>query len=238
MSFTSYLNTKDAARDIYENSPDIKGLTLRPWNRFDPANTLWWIVPSTDWPAHTFGKIVISREPDGGFFYGLVVEKGLDREAGAAYPGKKGRQLIMDDNWTWEDFSKDLKEGKLEKVILAINEKTSLPVTIKIDSAIINDPDTFDPYASSAPEDSGQWEYQKGELKEIIQPQGILLFLSGADSTKDLNEKITTNSEAKWFWIDFFVGVNLPNYKEENKASWDGFRIWKDVLYPLMPWLK
>jgi len=32
-------------------------LTPRPFNRFDPDVSLWWLVPSTEWPAFKYGKL-------------------------------------------------------------------------------------------------------------------------------------------------------------------------------------
>jgi hypothetical protein len=35
--------------------------TLRPWNLYKPENTLWWLVPSKDWPSYKYGKIAIYK---------------------------------------------------------------------------------------------------------------------------------------------------------------------------------
>ena len=40
------------------------GLTPRPWNLYSPADTFWWLVPSTDWPAYRYGKLAFSGARD------------------------------------------------------------------------------------------------------------------------------------------------------------------------------
>ena len=40
------------------------GLTSRPWNMHSPADTLWWLLKSTDWPAYEHGKLVFSFAKD------------------------------------------------------------------------------------------------------------------------------------------------------------------------------
>ena len=53
-------------------------LTARPYNRFEPENTTWWLVPTTDWPAYRLPKILISKEKNDENLYhiGLYAEKG------------------------------------------------------------------------------------------------------------------------------------------------------------------
>jgi len=36
-----------------------EGFTARPWNYFKPDTTIWWLVPSTDWPSYKHGKIIL-----------------------------------------------------------------------------------------------------------------------------------------------------------------------------------
>jgi hypothetical protein len=33
------------------------GLVARPWNIYEPETSLWWLVPSSDWPAYKYGKL-------------------------------------------------------------------------------------------------------------------------------------------------------------------------------------
>jgi len=89
-------------------------LTPRPHNRFAPDDTIWWLVPSSEWPAHKFGKFFFEsrkerlpdRSPDS-IYFGLYVEKGLSPVVGSIYP----RTWIMDGDWFWAEFLEKLQSG-------------------------------------------------------------------------------------------------------------------------------
>ena len=93
--FVGYENARHAAYTILE---EMKGkgfekIAARPWNKFDPDNTLWWVVPSTEWPAYKHGKLFFSRDraPENSLFCGLHVEKGIDAKVESAYSSSKGK---------------------------------------------------------------------------------------------------------------------------------------------------
>ena len=55
---------------IHQILKDLKnrgyeGFTARPWNYFKPESTLWWLVPSTEWPSYKYGKLVLYRAKEG-----------------------------------------------------------------------------------------------------------------------------------------------------------------------------
>ena len=57
---------------------DYRGFTARPWNRFRPEDTKWWVVPSTAWPS--FGNEKLCFWCSGKYLYGgFNVEKGNGR---------------------------------------------------------------------------------------------------------------------------------------------------------------
>jgi len=39
--------------------PSPQRFCLRPYNRFEPAYTVWWLEPSNDWPAYHHSKLFI-----------------------------------------------------------------------------------------------------------------------------------------------------------------------------------
>jgi len=39
-------------------------LTPRPYNQHKPGDSLWWLVPSTEWPAYRHGKLYLALEED------------------------------------------------------------------------------------------------------------------------------------------------------------------------------
>jgi hypothetical protein len=76
----------------------------RPYNRYSPDETTWWLVPSTDWPAFKYAKLFFHAKPGDipeglkGIHCGLSVEKGLDVKVKDFYP----RELIKTALWDWD----------------------------------------------------------------------------------------------------------------------------------------
>lgn len=62
---------------------EFNTLTARPWNRFEPDASLWWLVPSTDWPAYRYGKLYFDWLDKNDF---SVMSCGLHVERGARSP--------------------------------------------------------------------------------------------------------------------------------------------------------
>jgi hypothetical protein len=112
-SMNSDLKTAQSLAHAVSDLVSVK-LTPRPYNRFAPEETIWWLVPSSVWPAYKFGKLFFEprtdRLPTGSpesIYFGFYVEKGLSPVAGNIYP----RTWIMDDEWFWDDFLKQLESG-------------------------------------------------------------------------------------------------------------------------------
>ena len=92
----------------------------RPWNRFKPDETSWWIVPSAKQPHYKFGKFFFKPDTDNDTTYllcGLYIEKGLDPSIGAVYSSAKAKRLIMDPTWSWFDFLEKTNNGELISAI-------------------------------------------------------------------------------------------------------------------------
>jgi hypothetical protein len=90
--------------------------TLRPFNRFDTERSLWWIVPSTHYPAFKFGKFFVDEDENGDFQVGLHIEKGL------AHSIEKNPEIMMDDTWTWHRFIEDVASGQVEEQLREVQK--------------------------------------------------------------------------------------------------------------------
>ena len=94
------------------------GLTARPWNIYAAADTFWWLVPSTDWPAYRYGKLAFSLAKDvprkellglndsllaiDTVFAGFNVEKGYGTVATVVNPALRRKPTqIIDPKWLW-----------------------------------------------------------------------------------------------------------------------------------------
>src|ERR1700752_3253793 len=88
-------------------------LTARPFNYFEGDEGIWWLIPSTDWPAYKYGKFMFTARPNDGvgvipsvdadtIYCGYYIEKGLSPTVSAAYPSHA--QWVMGTDWLWSKF--------------------------------------------------------------------------------------------------------------------------------------
>ncbi len=92
------------------NDASLNKYSPRPYNHFSPDNTLWWLVPSTEWPAFKYAKLFFLSRPEdlpigtSGVYCGLYVEKGLNIKVKEFYP----KELIQTALWDWERITRRL----------------------------------------------------------------------------------------------------------------------------------
>ncbi|WP_047154564.1 hypothetical protein [Aneurinibacillus tyrosinisolvens] len=127
----AYENSHELTKSIHEClKTQHKRFTLRPFNRYDHKKSMWWLIPSTEYPAYRFGKYFVCENGDGTYSVGLHVEKGLEKAV------EYKRELMLDDTWTWHDFTKALEKGDIETILFDINRamKGEVGVEICVDS--------------------------------------------------------------------------------------------------------
>jgi hypothetical protein len=154
---------------------EFETLSARPWNRFEPANSLWWIVPATDWPAFRHGKLYFDwTSPDhSAISCGLHVEKGLNRSIQSAYPSKKGSQYIMGSDWVWHRFLRDLENGTVPTALAKALVGTDNGFILRVEGGYVPDPGSFDPYA----DEFGKTK-QSADLHTAIAPGNVAFWKS------------------------------------------------------------
>ncbi len=241
----SYPSVRKAALDIYEfiTAPKGKKYTVRPYNRYAPENSLWWLIPSTDWPAYKYGKITISEEQSGELFFGINIEKAIGLEAAACYQSKKAQKIIMDSQWCWYDFINSLKNGEIAGAMRVIQENTNgLPIHISLSGHVIDDPALFDPYSQFAYGDQIIWDYKNEDLVCITQPKSFFYQLKNVGEIDSLAEAISQIKELNWLWIDVYAGIVLENHttpeNDKTKQLYNGYLICQNIIEPWEAWLK
>lgn len=61
-----YQDTKHLAQGVYDCLKTVNNnYTLRPFNRLDMDRSMWWIIPSKEFPAYKYGKYFIYENSDG-----------------------------------------------------------------------------------------------------------------------------------------------------------------------------
>ncbi len=199
-----------------------KRFTSRPWNYRKPDTTLWWLVPSTDWPAYPYGKYRISKEPQHASI-GFYVEKGIKGSVLSMLKPKNVNLLKIDDHWRWHHVIEELVSGEFEKRLLEMRNQTKLPVYIHLSAHYVTG--DFEPYAKKVGHEEGHSvKYLlKGE-QEIEAEEMKGSIFKGFDKTTnlgELGEKINHLQDLDWYWIDFEVYVQVPLVYSEAVDNWE-----------------
>lgn len=185
--------------------------TLRPWNLYKPENTLWWLVPSKDWPSYKYGKIAIYKPKNSDSLrVGFHLEKGISSKAAQILTPRTAEKLCIKSDWVWHTFVDDIKNGKFEEVLTEISKTVNAPIKLFIQASAIKD------------KESSVESFEGLELRNIIEfnYDGVSLKCIKENVKGELRaytniEKVgefTNIFEAKdmeWFWIDFYAVIEV-----------------------------
>lgn len=200
----------------------FEGFTARPWNYFKPESTLWWLVPSTEWPSYKYGKLVLFRTKDG-YRVGFHIEKGISEIAGQMLSSKGAQKLCTKPDWAWNSFLSDLSNDTFENRLKEISDAANKPLRISLQASNVTS--EYDPYSEKIEGletdhiiafeyNSGELRILKDELKGEMRKYGYITKLNdliGVFQEKDL----------EWFWIDMFVtaDVEISNEAHINELT-------------------
>ncbi|WP_066372464.1 hypothetical protein [Neobacillus fumarioli] len=207
-------NSQDLAKSIHEcQKTQHKRYTLRPFNRYDHEKSMWWLIPSTEYPAYRYGKYFVCENGDGTYSVGLHVEKGLEKAV------EHKRELMMDDTWTWHCFVKALKNGDIENILRDINRKVDGKVGIEIRVEI--------------PDLKETWEYEL---------QGERFIKKGIEKEVDIKKipgNIINTPKIEWYWVDFYITFTFQKCNQDNNGhELSDYEIVKNLLESLETWVR
>lgn len=244
--------------DIFKNSQtlvkEIKdiasfNLTARPFNRFEPENTIWWLIPSTEWPAYKYGKLFFEAT-DKNIFCGYNLEKGVSIGSDIY-----NTSLLMDRDWIWNKFiaSLEKKDEGLSSILKHLTVK-ELKSHIIISASLLptdnmssfESPDSF--LAQKTDFESTEIEFEISNNLNLrcerfkankIQKNIAEYFKSELlyeTSISKVASKINGDNmpDFNWSWIDIYIGINIPVSQRKITA----IQLWKYYLEPWEPWLR
>ena len=187
--------------------------TLRPWNYHKPENTLWWLVPSKEWPSYKYGKIAIYKPKNSDEFrVGYHLEKGISSKAGQMLPQRTAEKLCIKSDWVWHKLVEDIKSGIFEEILQEISNSVNSPIKLYIQASAIKD------------KESSVENFEGLELNNIIEfiYDGSVVKCVKANVKGEFRKydyidtiegfiEIFEAKDMEWFWIDFFAVVEIPN---------------------------
>ncbi|MDD3118092.1 MAG: hypothetical protein PHQ27_02835 [Victivallales bacterium] len=227
-------------------SRDAGKMARRPFNRFVPIVTSWWLVPSPELPFYRHGKIYFDwgdRDHStiaGGFY----LEKGLAPEVAAVYNSKKGRALIMDDRWEWPDFLRRCASGETATMLQDTVRQSGLELELHARGGYVDDPNLFDPYNDKLKRDhfifrlhdDGTLEYRSAQRDAMV-----LKIFNRVKNLRDFAAAAAKLQEDHFLWFNLFVAAKFGVCPEELPVGaevWPAERIWNDFLRHFQPWLR
>ena len=237
MKRLQYIGQRSTARQVYEllNSPSTR-YSPRPWNQFKPDDTLWWVIPSTEWPAYKYGKYVFWRDGEE-IQCGIVIEKGFGTTVQDAFPSVKTRGLLTEQDWMWNKMIKDMQSETAKQILDRIQES---PIFISINASLAQDPSDYDPFAEKKKIENIKFEFIDGCLNLLNYDfsDGSLEMLQTVKLLPELAEVLTTNSASDWIWYDLYIMIPFKR-AEENKLDADSIDANQllHILEPLEQWI-
>lgn len=225
---------------------ELGKVVRRPFNRFQPAATGWWLVPSNDLPFYHHGKFYCdwSSPEMNSISCGFFLEKGLAPEVAVVYPSRKGKSLIMNDKWQWNSFAASCVNGAFGRALSAAAE-SNLPVEIQVSGGYVDDPALYDPYKEKQKKD--HFIFDLGADRRTLEYRCakrdamVLKALNGVKCLDDFCRVIGEFSTDHFLWLNVTIAARFAAFDEAVAAGeqmWSAERIWNDFLKNFAPWIK
>lgn len=217
-------------------------LARRPFNRFEPETSAWWLVPSSALPFYQFNKIYCNwanKERDA-MLCGLYMEKGLAPELAVVYPSKKGRSLLMNKKWYWHKFINQCSDGSFAETIKTAAHNSGFQLEFHITGGYVDDPALYDPYGEKQKKDHYIFELDKDfkTLKYCSAKRDtmILKCLNKVHNIFDLCTIMQTLDKEHFLWLDIFIAAKfkVPTSKTKETEIISSDDIWNNFLKILM----
>ena len=248
MALYCTFNSRREASSTIGNTAKQRGIQLfeRPWNFYEPDNTAWWLIPSTEWPAYRHGKFFFD-EVEGHsniLLCGVYIEKGIGSELRGVYSSASGRRCIMQTDWAWFRLLHNFRHGKVEALITKLSNDINSPVEVQIESSYVSDPQSFDPYEVSLGHDSYRFELQRQSNALTLVESKITAhlsdILSNVGTISDLSGVLDELNKNPWLWVDVFIALQFHTLPPSDLALddiWNSNAVWDRFLCNFLPWL-
>lgn len=206
-------NVKQLAQDIYDSLKTVhKEYVLRPFNRFDIEKSMWWIIPSKEFPAYRYGKYMIEENPDGTYSVGLHIEKGLEKAL------EYKEKLMLDTDWVWHDFISAVEDGEISRTLKEIKEKMdhSIGINVLIDIPKI-----------------------ERSRNVLLKDKGYFDLVNGVEvALENIPQWLNEIDGIEWYWVDFYIHFKIPNSSPRTDGEWTDYEIVESLLAPFEKWIR
>lgn len=182
---------------------DYRSFTARPWNRFKPEDTKWWVVPSTMWPSFGNEKLCFWHEGNN-LYGGYNVEKGI--EISAEDLKFDAKNVLMTDEWRWNSFINDCSGGIIDNMVDNFIEKIDYPVHMNLSANIVNSIQGYDPYGNKK-SDTLEFAITRDTIR-LCEKKFDIAALSpfeNLEGIREIPEWLSMVKGLNWLWIDVMI---------------------------------
>ena len=219
-----------------------KKLARRPFNRFEPETSAWWLVPSSALPFYQFNKIYCNwaDKERNAMLCGLYLEKGLAPELASVYPSKKGRSLLMNKKWYWHKFIKACSNGSLSETIKNAAQNSGFQFEFHISGGYVDDPALYDPYGEKQKKDYYIFELGNDlntlNYRSAVRDTMILKCLNKIHNISDFCSIMQSLDKEHFLWLDIFIAAEfkIPDSETREEEIISSDEIWNNFLKILM----
>ena len=214
-------------------------LTPRPWNLHRPDDSLYWLVPSGEWPAYRYAKLVFSSGSDyprrtlvdpttvpepTKLFVGLNVEKGFGEVASVVNPNLRRKQQIQDKDWDWFTFIQPDVAERFGLTLSRLSE-TELTHVYAVVSYV------HDREISMPDHDAVVFNCTGSELTAIVNHLALGVLPKFHQTTwKELIDVLKTVDD--YYWVDLYAGTYIETGENFVLA------LYRSVLSYFQPWVE
>ena len=203
-------NPMKVAHGIKEHyDSEKRPFVARPYNRFKPKETVWWVIPSKEWPAHRFAKFMIWRK-NNKMYVGLNIEKGFGNELFELNLAPK--KLVIDNDWIWKKFKQDLTNGNLNEILLDASKSVDEEIELHLAIGYVDRKKNNGEEYQENMDNKIIYKFNNGKLDPVN--KNLYLEDEGFDNLRNMNDLKGVNSiieeqNLKFYWLDFNIVIPL-----------------------------
>lgn len=187
-------------------SEGFKQFSARPHNFRSPESTIWWLVPSKEWPAYKHGKLMIHRF-DGVLHAGICIEKGLSNAAASVLSPSRAAKLRLAMDWTWHRLEAEMGSGVLKDRLDALAGHLERPLKIMLWTGIV--PTEYEPGSpmmeSADASGTATFVHHQGALSVCPgSAKGVLERKADIQTLEQLKD-LLDHPDLAWHWVNVYV---------------------------------
>jgi len=194
-------------KDHYDS--EKRPFAARPFNRYKPKESVWWVIPSKEWPAHRFAKFIIWCK-NNKMYVGINIEKGFGNELFELNLASK--KLVIDNNWIWKQFKQDLANDKLNEILLDVSKSVDEDIELHLAIGYVDRKNNNCEEYQENINNKIIYKFNNGKLNPVN--KNLYLEDNGFDKLRKVHDlkgvnNIIEEQNLKFYWLDFNIVIPL-----------------------------